>query len=117
MWQYLIPVVVRFLLQKVASNLPTEQWKQQAKIWVKDTVPGSWFDDAAWAVVEGAWDLILSEISAQIPNGVHDRSPMGDVWKAVSHVSAKVMADTQDKLSDEAQKAKGWTGGLNPFVR
>jgi hypothetical protein len=91
MYQYLIPLVVRFLLSTVVSNLPMVEWKKAAKDWVFKTVPGKWFDEAAWAVVEGAWDIILGEVTKQFPKGVAANSKMDDAWAAVASVSAEVM--------------------------
>lgn len=90
MWQALIPLVVRFILSTVAKNLPMDEWKAKTKVWVQSVVPGTWFDEAAWAIVDGAWDVILGEVVKQFPKGVHHRAGMTDVWKAVSHVTEAV---------------------------
>lgn len=97
MWQSLIPIVVRFLLSAIAKNLPGDQWKAAAKIWVKDIVPGTWFDDAAWAIVEGAWDIILGEVQKQNPLGLPSGSGMDQVFKAVSHTSAAIIESINPK--------------------
>lgn len=91
MWQYLIPLVVRYLLSTVVKNLPMAQWKSEAKKWVYDQVPGKWADAAAWAVVEGAWDLILGEVTKQAPNGLLADAPMNEAWRIVSHISQSVI--------------------------
>jgi hypothetical protein len=95
MWQYLIPLVVRYLLSTVVKNLPMDQWKAEAKAWVYDTVPGKWFDAAAWAVVEGAWDIILGEVLKQRPKGLASGASMNEAWKVVSAISADVIPQVQ----------------------
>lgn len=99
MWQYLIPLVVRFLLSTVVSNLPMDEWKTAAKIWVHDTVPGKWADRAAWAVVEGAWDLILGEVLAQKPKGLAAGASMDEAWSTVSRIAADVIPKIEKKLA------------------
>lgn len=91
MWQYLIPLLVRYLLSTVVDNLPMAQWKAEAKKWVYQTVPGRWLDAAAWAVVEGAWDLILSEVRKQAPAGLASGAGMNEAWSTVANISAPVI--------------------------
>lgn len=99
MWQYLIPVVVRFLLSTVVANLPMDQWKAAAKKWVYDTVPGKWADKAAWAVVEGAWDLILGEVLKARPKGLASGASMDEAWSTVAGISADVIEQVESKLA------------------
>lgn len=98
MWQYLIPLVVRFLLSTVVANLPMDQWKAAAKKWVFDTVPGKWADKAAWAVVEGAWDLILGEVLKQRPQGLAAGASMDEAWSAVFGITAEVTPAIEKSL-------------------
>lgn len=91
MWQYLIPLVVRFLLSTVVKNLPMDQWKAEAKAWVYKQVPGKWADKAAWAVVEGAWDLILGEVLKQAPAGLAAGASMDEAWGTVASISAEAI--------------------------
>lgn len=91
MWQYLIPLVVRFLLSTVIRNLPMDQWKAEAKQWVYATVPGKWADRAAWAVVDGAWDIILGEVLKQAPRGLASGASMDAAWSTVASISAPVI--------------------------
>lgn len=99
MWQYLIPLVVRFLLSTVVSNLPMAEWKAAAKKWVYDTVPGKWADKTAWSVVEGAWDLILGEVLKQAPAGLASGSGMNEVFKTVSAITSEVIPEIEKKLA------------------
>lgn len=98
MWQYLIPLVVRYLLSTVVKNLPMDQWKAEAKAWVYKQVPGTWADRAAWAVVEGAWDLILGEISKQAPAGLASGASMEEAWGTVSHIAAPLIETIEKSL-------------------
>jgi len=91
MWQYLIPLVVRFLLSTIVGNLPMDEWKAEAKIWVYATVPGKWADRAAWAVIDGAWDLILGEVLKQAPKGLASGASMDVAWSTVASISAPVI--------------------------
>jgi len=91
MWQYLIPLVVRFLLSTIVGNLPMDEWKAEAKIWVYAIVPGKWADRAAWAVIDGAWDLILGEVLKQAPKGLASGASMDEAWSTVASISAPVI--------------------------
>jgi len=97
MWSYLIPLVVRYLLSTVVSNLPMDEWKAAAKKWVYDTVPGKWADKAAWAVVEGAWDLILGEVLKQAPKGLASDASMDEAWKTVAAITAEVIPQIEEQ--------------------
>lgn len=99
MWQYIIPMVVRFLLSAVVKNLPMDQWKAEAKIWVHATVPGTWFDRAAWTVVEGAWDIILGEVLKQAPKGLASGASMDAAWSTVASISAPVIEQIEASLT------------------
>jgi hypothetical protein len=91
MWQSLIPVVVRFLLSEISKNLPMEQWKSAAKVWVQQTVPGTWFDEIAWSVIDNAWNVILSEVLKANPIGLASGSAMDEVFKNVYSISAPII--------------------------
>lgn len=105
MWQYLIPLVVRFLLSTVVSNLPMDQWKREAKAWVYKTVPGSWADRPAWAVVEGAWDIILGEVQKQAPKGLASGASMDEAWSTVASISAAVIPAVEESQRSAAANA------------
>jgi hypothetical protein len=98
MWQYLIPLVVRYLLATVVGSLPMVEWKAAAKKWVYANVPGKWFDAAAWAVVEGAWDLILGEVLKQRPTGLADGASMDEAWSTVAAISSEVIPEIEKSL-------------------
>ncbi len=97
MWNYLVPLVVRYLLSTVVANLPMAEWKASAKKWVYDTVPGKWADAAAWAVVEGAWDLILGEVLKQAPKGLASGASMDEAWGLVSRITAEVIPQIEER--------------------
>ena len=99
MWQYLIPLVIRYLLATVVANLPVDQWKAEAKAWVYKQVPGKWLDAAAWAVVSGAWDLILGEVLKQRPQGLAAGASMDDAWGTVAAISGEVITEIEKKLA------------------
>jgi len=90
MWQSLIPLVVRFLLSALAKGLPMEQWKIAAKTWVIEVVPGEWFDEIAWSIIDNAWDLIVGEVIKAKPLGLSSGSGMDSVFKAVAYISNDV---------------------------
>ena len=98
MWQYLIPLVVRYLLATVVGSLPMDQWKAEAKAWVYKQVPGKWLDAAAWAVVSGAWDLILGEVLKQRPQGLASGASMDEAWSTVAAISSEVIPEIEKSL-------------------
>lgn len=59
--------------------------------WVYQTVPGRWLDAAAWAVIDGAWDLILGEVLKQVPAGLAAGASMDEAWSTVANISAPVI--------------------------
>lgn len=91
MWQSLIPLVARYLLATVVSQLPMGEWKAKAKEWVYKQVPGSMVDAAAWRIIDSAWDLILGEVLKQKPQGLASGATMDEAWSSVAHISAAVI--------------------------
>jgi hypothetical protein len=65
-WKFLIPIVVDLILTYGVGKSLAEI-KALAEKKVREIVPGKLFDDAAWAAVELAWDVILGKVGAVIP--------------------------------------------------
>lgn len=121
MWDKIVlNMVIGFVLRQLAKFGKTIDWakvKADADVRVRQLVPGTWFDDEAVALVngaidavvvalgaEGAWDKLLHALANQDWDGALTalRELLAKVWHPTAKTNARLVAALEFHTSDAA---------------